>query len=171
MSHVTLLSKSRVHDHGDLGTLATHVNKKHQQRRAHVRSFDCHSRTNQTVLSSNCLSSAPEYLLHNDHSILFTHSNPPCEQGTRARLNLTMICVPYGASVTMRLETLMPAQTNHGSVLQRWTSASQMRVLCHGSPFVLCLCLHSRQADRELIASRLYKFSTDPWVQRRVLPS
>ncbi|KAI0252161.1 hypothetical protein BJV78DRAFT_1153918 [Lactifluus subvellereus] len=73
----------------------------------------------------------------------------------------------------MRLETLMLAKTKHESELQRWTSGSQRRVLCHVSPFVLCLRLHSRQADRALIvvrhtsAARVYKFPTDPGVRCR----
>ena len=47
-----------------------------------------------------------------------------------------MIFVPSGASVTMLLETLTPAKTRHECGLQKWTSASQRRVLCH------CISLH-----------------------------
>ena len=73
----------------------------------------------------------------------------------------------------MRLETLVPAKTKHEPGLQRWTSGSQSRILRHASPFVLCLRLQSRQANRALIvvmhmsAARVYKFPSDPRVRCR----
>ncbi|KAI0248250.1 hypothetical protein BJV78DRAFT_1284957 [Lactifluus subvellereus] len=57
----------------------------------------------------------------------------------------------------------MLAKAKHESGLQRWTCGSQRRVLCHVSPFVLCLRWHSQQADKALVvvrhtsAARVYK--------------
>ena len=127
------------------------------------------SNNNDTSISiSATISAVPRNTLLTP--LLFTHFN---EQGPHARLN--QIHVDLRSLRRKCDHALRGFKTKHESGVQRWTSESQRCVLCHVSPLILRLRLHSRQADRALIvvkhvfAARVYKFSTDPRIQCRTL--
>ena len=63
--------------------------------------------------------------------LLFTHFSLAFTNKERVQdqIKLTIICVPYGARVAVRLGTLIRARTKHESALQSWTSGSQARPL------------------------------------------